>query len=154
MDFTSFAVFLISKRCRFAAVAAAVSNSCPIEANAANCGNRLRGRVPGARVEFKLNVIDENVIEFNDTKWGPWERLSTSTHHHPRRAAPDPSTIYVHIKSAKVRRIQLNVLIVGGNATKVRENNGQKIDNEMVEMVGEGGRNKFVSTKVSPRTLS
>lgn len=27
---------------------------------------------------FKLNVIDENVIEFNDTKWDPWERLLTT----------------------------------------------------------------------------
>lgn len=37
-------------------------------------GNRGRRRSDGCRV-FKLNVIDENVIEFNDIKWVPWERL-------------------------------------------------------------------------------
>lgn len=37
-------------------------------------GNRRRRRNDGGGV-FKLNVIDENVIEFNDIKWVPWERL-------------------------------------------------------------------------------
>lgn len=37
---------------------------------------------------FKLNVIDENVIEFNDTKWDPWERLLTTNERDAERAPP------------------------------------------------------------------
>lgn len=54
---------------------------------------------------FKLNVIDENVIEFNDTKWDPWERLLTTNERDAERAPPLlPPGLCV-----KVREIQFNV---------------------------------------------